>query len=657
MAGEAARHVRTDEVKPALIIVIVLLLGAAGYLFLADDDTDLGDASASSSAGPVDSAERGEATKTRKAPVERAESPPTDFPDVTPPPEAPAEAFVEEKGAPETGLTGVVRSPSGSAVRDAIVTCFRREAEGDLLRYTATRVKEPVSTDANGVFEIIGLVGGGAYALRVEHGSFAAAEIAGLDVEEDRIVRVPDIELKGGVTIKGSVTRPTGAPIAQAVVAATNLMDPARGIVRQVLTDKDGAYRLDNLTPGIYELGARAAGMQHQRTGAVHLLNPREENRQDFVLPDGLEILGRVKEPSGDPVAGVRVTASPLRGPRQSPVTTTTRSDGWFRIDGLGDGEYRLELEKKGYVSIARQRESADGRARQFTLHRTAGVTGFVISPSNEPITRFWLRTLEVDTNGNPIGQRGEFETVKSKDGSFTIEDLSPGRFAIQAYADGYAPTVSRWFDMRNEYIHGVKIKMDPESTITGLVTDASGAPFPGATVRLLDNAYRDMPNSKLLFGRYSRLGKTKTDEFGHYAFQSIGAGTYQVQASATDRLSVSERDVVVEKGGRKELDPIVLMEGGHLTGTVFGASSVPANGAHVTLSTAEDGVVAEVRANERGEFTIRNLRPGSYKISAIGAQAASQNIFAAAVQSTRSVTDVTVVEGQSIPVTIYLNS
>ncbi len=647
---------RTDDVKPAAIIAILLLLfGAAAYVFLMDGTEDPGEDPASSSSaidgtGPT-------ATRTaQKARAGREERPPADFPDVVAPPE-PAEAFVEEKGTPETGVTGVVLSPTGSAVRDAVVTCYRRESEGDLLRYSSTRVKEAVTTNARGGFEIVGLTGGSDYALRVDHGSFATAEVAGIEIEEGRMVRVPDVEMKGGVTIRGNVTRPSGAALAQAIVAAANLMDPARGIVRQALTDQDGAYRLENLTPGIYELSARAVGTQHQKTGAVHLLNPREENRQDFVLPDGLELFGRVLEPGGEPVAGVRVTASPLRGATQSPVTTTTRSDGWFRADGLGSGEYRLVVEKQGYISIQRPREAADGRARQFTLHRTAGVTGFVVDPGGEPITRFWIRALQVDTGGNPVGQRGEIEAVKSKDGSFTVEDLPPGRYAIQSYADGYAPTMCRWFQMQNQYIHGVKIRMDPESSITGLVTDASGAPFPDATVRLLDNAYRDMPNARLLFGRYSRLGKTKTDELGRYTFQSIGAGTYQVQASAPDRLSVSQRDVVVETASRKELDPLVLTEGGHLTGTVFGASNVPANGARVTVSTPEDGVIAEVRANDRGEFSIRNLRPGAYRLSAIGAQAAAQNIFAAAIQSTRSVTDVNVVEGQSIPITIYLNS
>src|SRR6266851_2097925 len=60
-----------------------------------------------------------------------------------------------------------------------------------------------------------------------------------------------------GATLSGTITDPSGAAIAGAMVAITN---KATGVSRDVTTDTAGLYSAPNLLPGPYEVAASASG-------------------------------------------------------------------------------------------------------------------------------------------------------------------------------------------------------------------------------------------------------------------------------------------------------------------------------------------------------------------------------------------------------------
>jgi hypothetical protein len=140
------------------------------------------------------------------------------------------------------------------------------------------------------------------------------------------------------------------------------------------------------------------------------------------------------------------------------------------------------------------------------------------------------------------------------------------------------------------------------------------------------------------------RVLRTTTNRDGVYRFEAIGAGEYRVAAShdgyVTAEFGRHAEEVILAGGGvvhpgrivflladgqaRRDVN-IALERAGSLGGRVTRADGSVVAGALVNaLLIREDGgfIVtpsAQVRTNERGEYEIRDVRPGSYQISVSG--------------------------------------
>ncbi|MBI4878478.1 MAG: carboxypeptidase regulatory-like domain-containing protein [Planctomycetes bacterium] len=634
----------------ALLVLLGTLL-AVGYMMFVPSDEDATGAN-DASVGPQ--AEPADAASGESRPPRRSE------PDVSPPPAPEPPAFTEETGPQDTTLRGAVLSPAGNPVREALVTLYKASGTQGLRGGDLVRVKEPVLTHANGEFEIAGISGGKGYAVKVEHGAYAQTLRRDIVVEKHRANEIEDICLSSGVAIHGVVARKSGAGVAGAKVAVFSLVEPSNDPVRQVITGEDGLYRLEGLTPGVFDLAVSAEGLESQRSGPVHVLAAPAVEKRDFVLGEARSIKGRIVAPGGEGVAGAVVRAHLQRGAHPSSGQAASSADGTFEIGGLAEGSYRVEVSRKGYAPDSRLGVAADGAPLRICLIPTAGVTGFVVSSADRnPVKSFGLMLWKLDKDDRRNMLVGEMRLFSSEDGSFTIEDVAAGSYQLQAYAKGLAPAFSKPFAVRDVYVHGVRIRLDPGASIKGTVVDSANQPFAGATVRLLDNAFRELPVSHLLYDKYTKLGKTQSDEQGAFVFDSLAPGTYQVQVSAADRLTQSQRDIVVKPRAETTCGPFVLSEGGHLTGTVLDARQVPSKGAKVSLLSDEEGLLKEVRTNEAGEFSMRNLAPGSYKLAALPGLSGDNpgTVVIAAITSMKAAIQVTVIEGQTVPVTIYLQT
>jgi Carboxypeptidase regulatory-like domain len=69
-------------------------------------------------------------------------------------------------------------------------------------------------------------------------------------------------------TLKGTITDPSGAPVAGANVTARSV---ERGVIRQATTDAKGNYQISLLQPEVYELHVEASGFQSQVTPNIKL--------------------------------------------------------------------------------------------------------------------------------------------------------------------------------------------------------------------------------------------------------------------------------------------------------------------------------------------------------------------------------------------------
>jgi putative cell wall-binding protein len=160
-------------------------------------------------------------------------------------------------------------------------------------------------------------------------------------------------------SITGTVTDPTGAPLADVCVL---FVDPTSGNVQgpEAITSGDGSYSINNLTPGNYYLDflyacdttfsenyapalyANAATLADATPVTVPIGTISGINAQLVV---GGQITGHVTDSSGQPLSDVSVTAFPTGDVPAIATSTSTDDNGDYTVIALATGPYVVEFD------------------------------------------------------------------------------------------------------------------------------------------------------------------------------------------------------------------------------------------------------------------------------------------------------------------------
>ena len=300
-------------------------------------------------------------------------------------------------------------------------------------------------------------------------------------------------------SIRGRVTR-NGKPVENVEVCCVRTpSQPPRQ-----LTDAAGRYQFTGVPAGRYELGASADDVGAFAFGKKLELAHGEGAILDLELDQAAAISGTVVDETRRPVAGVFV--------RWMHETTgdvgrcLSDSQGRYRCAAMtGGGRYRAAV----FPAEARQTpyQTADGRPHpvlelkdgssridDVTLaidYRRLTIGGRVVDDTGAPIP-----DAEVRAVGGDDDQRPQFQpwarlprTFTAADGTFTIAELSPGTYALQARApDGGEGTVTNIAAGTTS----ATIDVVRAGGIAG--TLAGYAAPPAIHARLIDGTYRMIP-------------------------------------------------------------------------------------------------------------------------------------------------------------------
>lgn len=157
------------------------------------------------------------------------------------------------------------------------------------------------------------------------------------------------------------------------------------------------------------------------------------------------------------PVAGATVVARAESG-ASTLYLTSTDAKGLFRLDGLPEGTYRVDLRKDGFEPVVKEaialrfpfraivevtlqparaprtaaaRDPAGSDARSSGALRLEGTT---IARDGGPIADVRVRAVRADGTEDPR------RTLTREDGTFEIEELSPGPWRLELLGVGYLP-------------------------------------------------------------------------------------------------------------------------------------------------------------------------------------------------------------------------
>ena len=280
---------------------------------------------------------------------------------------------------------------------------------------------------------------------------------------------------EGTAVIRGVVVGgETGQPLRRAVVRIFG-GDLREG--RMTATDEQGRWELKDLPPGRFTVSAMKAGYvtlqfgqrrPFERGRPVELRDGQTLEGIRFDLPRGSVIAGRIVDEFGEPVAETMVMAMRYRflnGRRRLvPAGRFSQTDdlGQFRLYGLPPGEYYLGATLRSGMAFGLESDSRTGyaptyypgtgspqQAERLSLGVGAELAGVTFSLL--PVRTVKVSGTAVDSQGRPMA--GAFVVLMESaefgeggfvmfagggnrvrdDGSFTISNVSPGEYTMQA--------------------------------------------------------------------------------------------------------------------------------------------------------------------------------------------------------------------------------
>lgn len=423
------------------------------------------------------------------------------------------------------------------------------------------------------------------------------------------------------------VDRETGRP----VVGALARYFPGPGLWAR--SDVQGVLALPSLPPDPERrLLVHAAGRQtiHPRLAGL-------EPGGDLPLDTTALVSGHAVDGAGNPLADVRVgTEVRLFGEMLPRPTVRTGPDGAFALS-LANGT-RIEGLLARHPERAPARlavtDLSDGERRSGLVVVVPGgvdVSGVVVDPVGAPVTGADVRIFEAGDLLRLAAPIAEAET--DADGRFTAERLPTGRYELSVRAAGYPTTRRRNLELTDpgsapSRIDLGVITLEAGTRIAGLVTDPTGRPLEGVSIRSLQ--VRSRFPSPLLAGDDDRLPTVRTDAEGRFELTELPAGLpIRLIATRDGHLPVQTSVTATAPGAADPVgtddDPVILVlePAAFVVGRVETPAGEPVSGARIWTQPVEgraspltDDLGREiVLTDDDGLFELIRLAPGRVDI------------------------------------------
>lgn len=425
--------------------------------------------------------------------------------------------------------------------------------------------------------------------------------------------------------VSGVVDLVDGDGAATGVVAGATLTlrGPDGTVLATTTSGDDGSYAFPGYAaaPGYaVELTALPAAVDAFPFGLVPS-GPRVVTGVDLSSADAgidlaarevvpIAVSGTVRDVDGVPVPGVTVTLTPVGG--GTPVTATTSARGEFVLDDVGwDVEGGLPQEWEFALADLPDGYTVESLPANVTVDvgqeaPSTGNDAVVAAPPSLSGT--------VTAGGAPVagavvtvtGPGGTRTVPTAADGTYAVDGLVPGEHTVGVEVPfGYTPDgpTARTVTVDADDVADVDFALARPGAVGGVVTDAGGAPVPGATVTV------DGPDGAV---------ELVTDADGAYFLDGLVPGAYAVALTVPDgyTASTTERAVTLTAAGENRLDQdfAVAQDAGPVavSGTVTDEEGYSVPGARVDVRDADGDVVATSTVGDGGTWSA-DLPPGAY--------------------------------------------
>jgi protocatechuate 3,4-dioxygenase beta subunit len=514
-------------------------------------------------------------------------------------------------------LSGVVRDAE-SRTPLAGVEVWAAEQGGSMARRLLADGAAAVSviTDAKGAFSFDLPTGSYEINARMPGYSFTGVEASltpGARV--DRLL--PGARL---ARLTGTVLDEDGQGIAAASVARMRERGAGFGprmmvVAGQAWTAPDGRFVLRNIEPAdSIRFEAEKKGFPSGETDRLSLSGGETKGGVVITIPRGIEVVGTVTDANGIPLSGVAVTSAPASpGNRgmfrvmvgelmgDEPDTVMTSGDGRFSMQvkkGLTDFSFKLAGYATRQVSGV---EVAPGlEPIEATLDEGAVIEGRVVRAGGAGVE---------DVNVAALSESGMQSAITLPDGSFVIQDLTPGPMMLMA---GKEEEFIQQMRRVTAPDRDVVIEVPPGETVSGRVVDKeTGEPVKDFQAGI-QNSMRG--------GGMRIMGPPNTrsfrDESGMFVLENVPTGPLQLLVTAPGYVDQAVPGLVVEEGKPLTDLEIELDRGTTITGQITGPDGRAVQGASVRVESEDDaGMPRGFRfgnpVDAEGSYRIEAVAPG----------------------------------------------
>jgi protocatechuate 3,4-dioxygenase beta subunit len=472
---------------------------------------------------------------------------------------------------------------------------------------TAAQEMSSLSTSAttgpDGTFEL-GDLAPGLYQLTASHEE--------LGIQQSRAVEAPaaDVQIVLGPTgtLRGRVAdAATGRPVPRFKVRLPPDSETGRMGREVPAEDAGGAFSIADAPLGDIAVVVSAEGFAAKRVDATVTSDADPPELEVALEPEAL-ISGRVTSEAKAAVPEARVVVEAKDAAQGAAATTD--DDGAYELRGVAPGQVTLGVHAEGYLSEKRTLDTHESTRADVTLRRGLALRGEVVYEGAAVTQAF------VSARSSAQGARSQSAQTDER-GRFNLEGLVPGRYTVNAYAQGKGK--AKLEDVDAEQAGPLRLVLERGATavLTGRVL---GLP-----------AEEGLVAAVMAMGEEGTQAYTMVDGTHSFRMEDAPAGRVQVRAVANDMSGSmrSSRPVDLTLAAGSETETVLRFAGDVVITGVVVRDGAPVPGVTVGF-TAEDETGNMGRTDGRGAYEVAGLEPGTYQVAVSGDNVAFSTTYVA---------------------------